>query len=170
MGIARIALLLVALLPCCRRGPGQDFTEVKPDPETLIGALRSYSDPENVAAALGHPVWQVTERSGLKAGDKRPPFNILSVVVAPYHDRGCDGELHLTFFNSRLESASFYPDDVGAYRARLGAFPSRDVHGGEVRKRYLRVWNAVDYKGREYFLWGDDRLMEQQKRWIERFS
>ena len=69
-----------------------------------------------------------------------------------------------------MESARFYPDDVGAYRAKLGAFPSRDVHGGEVRKRYLRVWNAVDYKGREYFLWGDDRLMEQQKRWIENFS
>jgi hypothetical protein len=170
MGIARIALLLVALLPCCRRGPGEDFTEVKAEPETLIGTIRSYSDPGSVAAALGGPAWQVTERSGLKAGDKRPPFNMLSVVVAPYHDRGCVGELHLTFFNSRLESASFYPDDLVAYRATLGAFPSRSVRGGELRKRHLRVWNAVDHQGREYFFWGDDRLMEQERRWIRNFS
>jgi hypothetical protein len=170
MGIARIAFLLVALLSCCRRETGEDFTAVKTDPEILIGDLRSYSSPEIVATALGHPAWQVTERSGLAAGDKRPPFNIFSVVVASYRDRGQDGELHLTFFNSRLESASFYPHDVGAYRAALGAFPSRDVRAGELRQRYLRVWNAVDHKSREYFLWGDDRLMEQQKRWIARFS
>jgi hypothetical protein len=167
---ARVALLVVALLPCCRRGPGEDFTEVRTNPVALVGDLKSYADPESVAVALGRPVWQVTERSGLAAGDKRPPFNILTVVVSPYRDRGHAGELHLTFFNSRLMSASFYPADVVTYRAGLGTFPTRDVRGGELRKGHLRVWNAVDYKGREYFLWGDDRLMEQKKRWIERFS
>jgi len=170
MIIARIALLLVLLLFSCACGVTEDFTIIEAEPEILIGDLKSYSSPEVVARALGHPSWKVTEQSGLPATDKRPPFNILSVVVAPYQDRGHSGELHITFFNSRLVLTAFYPRDPGAYRATLGAFPARDVLGGELRPKHLRVWHAVDYKEKEYFLWGDDRLMKQQSRWIERYA
>lgn len=167
---ARIALFFVALFLFIGCRPAEDFTTIEADPESLVGGLKSYSAPEAVRRILGHPEWTVTEQSGLAANDRRPPFNILSVVIAPYEDRVHRGELHLTFFNSRLMSTAFYPRDPAAYRAQLGVFPARGTLGGELRPKHLRVWHAVDYKKREYFLWGDDRLMEQRNRWIMRYS
>ena len=170
MIISRAALLLVPLFLSCARGPTEDFAAIPGDPQTLLGGLKSYSSPDAVAAALGSRTWKVTEQSSLKPDDKRPSFNILSVVVVPYQDRGQRGELHLTFFNSRLMSSSFYPDDPGAYRASLGSFLAPEVRGGELLPTHLRVWHAVDYEGREYFLWGDERLLKQQNRWLMKYS
>ncbi len=117
MIISRVALLLVPVLISGACGATEDFTAIAEDPQILLAGLKSYSSPEAVALALENPSWKVTEQSTLRLNDKRPPFNILSVAVAPYQDRGQRGELRLTFFNSRLMFTSFYPDDPGAYRA-----------------------------------------------------
>ncbi len=170
MAVPLIALLLVPLRLSCALAEAEDFTAIETEPQVLLAGLESYSSPEAVAAALGNPSWEVKEQSGLRQNDKRPPFNVLSVSLAPFQDRGHRGELQLTFFNSRLMSTAFYPHHPEAYRASLGRFPPRDVRGGELWPKYLRVWNAVDYKGREYFLWGDERLLAQRNRWIMKYS
>ena len=162
--VTLVALLLTACLP------PEDFTAVAEDREPLLSGLLSYSTPEEASRALGNPQWTVTEDSRLAPNDRRPPFSILSAVIRSYQHKGHRGELHLTFFNSRLMSTVFYPQDAAAYRARIGDFPSRDNLRGELWSKHLRVWSAVDYRQREYFLWGDDRLLDQRERWIMRYS
>jgi hypothetical protein len=168
MRIRTIVILLALVLAACLQP--EDFTSIAPDPERLLGGLLSYSAPEEVRRALGNPQWTVTEDSKLAPNDRRPPFSILSVAIRPYEHNGDGGELLLTFFNSRLMSTVFYPHNTAAYRARLGQFPLRDNLRGELQSKHLRVWSAVDYGQREYFLWGDDRLLEQRDRWIMRYS
>jgi hypothetical protein len=163
-----IVIVVALIVSAC--SPPEDFTTVASDPERLLGGLMSYSAPEDVRRALGNPEWTVREESRLAPNDRRPPYSFLSVVIRPYEDKGDRGELLLTFFNSRLMSTVFYPHNPAAYRARLEEFPSRDNLRGELRSRHLRVWSAVDYGQREYFLWGDVRLLEQQTRWIMRYS
>jgi hypothetical protein len=104
----------------------------------------------------------VTEQSALRADDPRPRYDILAATVATAEDHGHPGELRLVFFNGRLMSATFYPRDPGAYRAALGEFAAR--------VRHLRSEWAVDHDGREYFSRSDERLLDQQRRWLEQFS
>ncbi len=149
------------MLLACGRGPAEDFTRVEPDPEPLLAGLASYATPEVVAQSLGVE-WTVTEKSSLAEDDPRPRYDILATTLPSFVDRGHPGELRLLFFNGRLVSTTFYPRDPGAYRAAVGEFAERAGH--------LRSQWAVDHQGREYFVRSDDRLLEQQHRWLERFS
>ena len=115
--------------------------------------------------------WEIVEDSKLPEGDTRPPFDILTVSVGHFEHLHQVGELRLDFFNRRLVSTWFFPQDGQAFLATLRA------HGIDLIGRhelsvapYTRIWTAKDYRGKMYVAWEDTRLRNQSNRWIERYS
>ena len=70
------------------------------------------------ASLASQPIHDV-ERSSLAPGDRRPPYNIVTLAVVEYRHLGVAGELRLVLFNDRLMNVWFYPIDVDAYMAAL---------------------------------------------------
>jgi len=163
-------VILSASCVGCARSADESFASVPAQREMLLGGLKSYSAPEEVRTAMAALKWQVLEDSGGSPRDSRPAFHVLTLVVSPFKDHGCVGELRLEFFNRRLMSTWFYPEDPSAYRAAVQPFPATGVVGGELRSPRLRVWSASDYRKRVYFAWCDERLLREQERWIEKFA
>lgn len=166
-GFLQALLFFVAFSACNAR---ETFTEVASDPIPLLGGLSSYVSPEAAAHVIERSRWLVVEDTSLPPDDRRPPFSILTVSVLPFADRGVTGEMRLHIFNGRLASTSFYPDDARKYQLLLGGDAPTTRLGGELRGSYLRAWSAKDYETRAYVLHGDDRLLSQQNRWIEKYS
>ena len=68
----------------------------------LLGAFQSYWSEREVRASLASQPIQDVERSSLAPGDRRPPYNIVTLAVVEYHHLGVAGELRLVLFNDRL--------------------------------------------------------------------
>jgi hypothetical protein len=168
MGQARAALMLLAALVACGN---ESFTDVEAVRAPLIAGLPSYAAPNEVLPKLASfPMPVVVEQSALPPNDGRPPFSIYSVSVREYRHLEHSGELRLLFFNDRLQETVFYPQDPAAYMAALKAAGVVVTQGQEWKTENTVVWTAVDYRGQRYVGWADQRLREQSKRWISRYS
>lgn len=163
-----LAVCLALLTGCADRESYTDRVEGVP---LLLGASQSYSSEREVRASLASQPIQDVERSSSDPGDRRPPYNIVTLAVVEYHHLGVAGELRLVLFNDRLMNVWFYPIDVDAYMAALR---SRDVAVAADRAdRHsipLRVWSQRDFRDRVYVAWSDGRLEDQSARWISRYS
>jgi hypothetical protein len=163
-----LAVCLASLTGCADRESYTDRAEGIP---LLLGAFQSYSSERDVRANLGSQPVQDVERSSLAPGDRRPPYNIVTMAVVEYRHLGVAGELRLVLFNDRLMNVLFYPTDVYAYMAAL---KSRDVAVAADRagsgSTALRIWSQRDSRDRVYVGWSDGRLEDQSARWISRYS
>jgi hypothetical protein len=163
-----LAVCLASLTGCADRESYTDRVEGIP---LLLGAFQSYSSEREVRANLASQPVQDVERSSLAPGDKRPPYNIVTLAVVEYRHLGVPGELRLFFFNDRLMNVWFYPTDVDAYMAALR---SRDVAVAADRadrgSTARRIWSQRDSRDRVYVGWSDGRLEDQSARWISRYS
>jgi len=156
-----IAVFALALLVSCEHRPAP-----------LIGGVYSCASIESAYNTLKLINLDVdtVENSGLKKGDKRPPFSIFTIEF-DYVDLGVRGRLRLSFFNGQLASSSFYPLDFNLYVAKL-----KEAHGinlidkAEVSKEGARIWRYTDYKGRKYLGSEDQVLEEEMTSWIRRYS
>jgi hypothetical protein len=116
------------------------------------------------------------EDSRLASGDPRPRFDILQVSVPGHVHLGLRGELKLRFFNDRLSSAWFYPDDVRGYLDALAGAGVKVIEAAPDTEQkvavapYTNVWATRDFGDRLYVGWEDKRLSDQERRWIERYS
>jgi hypothetical protein len=167
---------LVAVIACT---PRDTFTDRVDGVPLMLGAFRSYSTERQVRSSLDSLPVEVVERSGLSEGDARPAHTVVTLRVPAYRHVGYTGQLHLTLFNDRLMTASFYPSDVPGYVMaikRQGIDVTTNLTAGLHSDNYrepldhVRVWVSSDYQGREYVGWSDSRLEEQSRRWIERYS
>jgi hypothetical protein len=167
--IRLVLTVCVASLTGCDNG--ESYTDRFEGIPLLLGAFQSYSSERDVRANLAPQPVQDVERSSLAPGDRRPPYNIVTLAVEEYRHLGVAGELRLVLFNDRLMNVWFYPIDVGAYMAALR---SRDVavaaNRADRHSNPLRIWTQRDFRGRVYVGWSDGRLEDQSARWISRYS
>lgn len=163
-----LAVCLALLTGCADRESYTDRMEGIP---LLLGAFQSYSSEREVRGSLASQPIQDVERSSLAPGDRRPPYNIVTMTVVEYRHLGVAGELRLVLFNDRLMNVWFYPIDIDAYMAALR---SRDVavaaDRADERRTTLRIWSQRDFRDRVYVGWSDGRLEDQSARWISRYS
>jgi len=161
-------LLAVSLISCgCI---AEDFTAVRSPPSPLIAELRSYSNRLEVREALSAPSWSAVNESRLTDGDHRPPYT-LQTFSMPFEHLGYTGQLELSFYNDRLMSTLFYPDEFGSYLETLVAAELTGTRDREIAIPPATVvrWVANN-SDRPYVLWTDKRLQEQESRWIMRYS
>ena len=143
-----------------------------PEPTPLMGGIESRATPTVVQDRLGVSVdkWRIIEDGSLPPGDKRPRFAVKTVSILGFEDRELKGELVLRFFNDGLASAWFYPDDFARYRsqlARVNVLPESEKE--KVSGRTL-IREGEDYQGRRYIAWEDRNLLNEQQRWLQKYS
>jgi hypothetical protein len=115
--------------------------------------------------------WVVLEDSGKGAKSSRPPFEIFTAEVHGYMHDGFKGDLRLMFFNNRLMSTWFYPDDPASYRRAVStAVPALKDHESTKVLPFTVISIAKDYRGKQYFRWEDSRLQKEMSVWINRYS
>jgi hypothetical protein len=164
-------LIAVVLLGSCKQ---QSFVDVPKQRSVLIDGIRSYSRVDEIRSLLGSLTekWEVVENSGqTSANDPRPPFRIYATVIHGYQHLGFTGDLKLTFFNDRLMSATFYPDDFEGYVKRVRTTVPQLAESKSVPlPPHSQVTLGTDYQQRKYISWEDARLVEEMSIWIKRYS
>lgn len=113
----------------------------------------------------------VFENSKLLETDKRPPFSIYTILIPEYRHMGFSGKLRASFFNNRLQSTWFYPDNVEEYSKKLNKDLNINLTDEkEMHIVCIRVFKWTDSKDELYFGWTDIRLREEQNNWISKYS
>ena len=174
----RLLLIRIVLaFSACDSRPSETFLEQTDEPVILMGEFVSYSSIEDIR--MTHQFgdnWEVVEDSKHASSEGRPPFNDYRVRVSSYQHFNCEGELKLEFFNNRLQSVWFYPNDIDAYLGKLnevGVSVSKGVPSildDWVSWQHTSVWSSVDFQNRRYVIWEDKRLTQQMHRWVELYA
>lgn len=147
------------------------FTERLSVTTPLTAGFNSYASLAEVKRGIiaGLPI-TVIEDSQLPPGDQRPPFNILTLSV-PFTHLEQRGELQIKFFNDRLKSTWFYPQNMQRYVEMLNHTEVKfGPDGSCLIAPYTRITKGKDYRDREYVRWEDVRLQKESNEWIKRHS
>jgi len=163
--IAGLALLSIAFTAVCGYRPCGG------PPTRLLGSLVSQATPEQAKSTLRPGQW-VVEREEPGPTDGRPPFAFKTVDVGEIVDLGHRGRLRLVFYNGRLASALFTPDDASAYFAQVqGLEGAAMLPGGIVSlgsaTRVTRLGLSSEGPVIE---WYDACLRADQDAWIARYA
>ncbi len=163
--IAGLALLSIAFTAVCGYRPCAG------PPTRLLGSLVSQATPEQAKATLRPGQW-VVEREEPGPTDGRPPFAFKTVDVGEIVDLGHRGRLRLVFYNGRLASALFTPDDASAYFAQVqGLEGAAMLPGGIVSLgSATRVTRLGLSKEGPVIEWYDACLRADQDAWIARYA
>src|SRR5205823_280275 len=148
------------------------FTSVQSPATPLIEGFQSYTPIADVQSALKSrgATWATIEDSHLPSGDRRPPFNILTISVSGYSYLGHTGELQFHFFNNRLTSTWFFPDIPASFTTTLESAMKTAIRPEATVPPFTRVWTHKNYQDRTYFAWEDTRLAKEQRLWIASYS
>jgi PIN domain nuclease of toxin-antitoxin system len=165
LSVGCIALLIAG---CSRT----NFTSIQSPATPLIDTFHSYTSIADVQTALRSSgvTWATIEDSHLPPGDRRPPFDILAISVSHYPYLGHTGELQLHFFNNRLMSTWFFPDDPASFTAALEAAMKIRMRPEASVPPFTRIWTRKNYQDRIYVAWEDTRLSKEESSWIASYS
>lgn len=160
-------LLALACVPGCR---GKN--EFKPG--KLMPPLYSGYSMQKMQRELNLKSgdWEVLEDRRPLTSDPRPAFRILTISRPGFTKFDASGELVMTFYNDRLMTTLFYPNDLEALRGALARqagisfSPQGDARIGPT----TRVWIGKARDGRSYIGWIDLELERQQDEWIEKYG
>lgn len=178
-----LSLLIVFYLLIGCKIYKDSFTEVESEQSPLISGLQSYSSiSEIISNHFINTDITILFDSRLPDGDRRPPYNMISISIPIYTHLDEDGELVLKFFNNRLMSTTFYPNDIENYLKKLKNikidFDSDAAKKDLLNEGYIveipsftEVWFSLDYaKNKNFVSWTDVRLIEEQIKWAYRYA
>lgn len=163
----QIVALALWLVVACSEVP-------KTGPTPLIGPLQSHMQAEVAREKLGAATseWIVIEQSSLPEGDQRPRFDIERFRVTRFEHLGVAGELVLEFFNDRLMSTSFFPNEWEAYVERLEEHIGQSLEEGQDLEigSHTRLFLGPTFHDRRYVGWVDAGLASEKNTWISKYS
>jgi hypothetical protein len=164
-------LVFVVGLSSCGPEPKDAYSKVANSKVELIPPFHSYESISAISKKLADQAHRgkVTEDSKLPPNDRRPRFDIYAIEIPDREFCGQKGILRLFFFNDRLASTSFYPEQSESCLQHLRS-SGIIVSDKQTAVGDAVIWFNIDYKGRRYVLWGDRRLHEEQDRWISKYS
>ena len=108
--ILNLIISSVLLLIGCS---GNEYTCISNVPKELIGNFKSYQTIksfEDIVISKTDTLI-VFENSKLSENDTRPEFSIYTVILPEFKIENTIGKLKANFFNDRLMTVSFYPND-----------------------------------------------------------
>jgi hypothetical protein len=170
IAIAVFVLLLLAVVTL--RWDREDYSKVEKETSPLIANIPSYINPgETKSKYFTNQNWTVIEDNTSSKNDLRPKYHFYAVTISHYKHLDEDGELILHFFNDRLESTWFFPENYSNYTSKLQKEAGLTVSSsGTLIPPFTEIITTADYRNRKYVRWSDNRLQKQHNRWIMRYS
>jgi hypothetical protein len=176
LALHHIIVLLAAifLISCEEYWQRPSFLDVPVERSRLVDGISSYISISEARELLGilAAKWEVVEDSGREpTKDSRPPFRFYTALVRGYEFLGFKGDLKLTFFNDRLMTSVFYPDDFTGFvrsvsTSLLGLVEKKSAHV----LPFTEVTLGIDHQKRDFISWEDVRLTKEMSIWIKRYS
>jgi len=160
--------LAMFLSVACRHSGEEKFK-----PSALMAGLYSGQSLQTVERKLGLMAgsFDILEDRKPLPSDTRPPYRLLVISKKNSRMAGQTGELVLTFFDDRLMTTQFFPEDIAAARASVESGQELTLGGGEAHiKPSTRVWVGKDESGRSYIGWIDKALQAEQDAWEKRYE
>ena len=115
--------------------------------------------------------WKIVEDSGLAKGDTRPPFHELVVKTSNYTHLGFKGEVQMRFFNNRLMQVWFTPANFLRYKKTLLKTQNTKLAvNNSASLGNTELLFARNYLGKDYILWSDETLAQENREWIETYA
>jgi len=176
MGVA-LGVFLAWLFTCL--GWIHDAYEYRvsdPLPTLLIDNFVSDKKEKEIRVGLSAAGYQIEQvkKSSLPPGDNRPRFDILSFFVPHFQHLGETGRLEFIFFNDRLMSTGFYPDNYDAYLQKLKGLTKLNF---EKDKKISISSNTDIMLGEDapptslkYFRWDDKVLFKEYVDWTLKYA
>ena len=113
----------------------------------------------------------VFENSKLPKTDLRPEFSIYTIILPEYKIENVTGELEASFFNDRLMSVRFYPNDIKEFESLLKRKHNINLENREnISIDCVEINRWTDFEGNEYFGWSDMKLIKEQNDWISQHA
>ena len=139
----------------------------------MMENFRSYTSVENVSTDLKYEYGDFKGVSQtLSDGTEKPPYELYTLEVAGYVYLDHTGLLSLIFFNDRLCSLIFYPDNPDSFKDALikeSHYELRLFKPIQVEP-HIELEYDKDPAKRIFFRWEDRRLIAEQRAWIMRHS
>lgn len=165
--IGCLSLMLLALSGC----GSEDYTAVEKNRSELFPGFESYAAWEDVKSSLPPDVEaKVAEDTTLGQGKSAPPYKAYAVSLSPYSHLELRGRLLITFFNDRLMTTAFYPDNLDDYLAALRKSGVAVEFSQELSRNNTMIWIGTDFDHKQYVGWADKRLRDQQRRWLANYQ
>lgn len=142
-------------------------------PKELIDNFKSYQTIKNFEKhfLIKTDSIIVFEDSSLPETDTRPEFSIYTLLLPEYQIENISGKLKVSFFNDRLMSVWFYPNDIKKFEDYL-----RNTHNITLENKKsitiscVEISRQIDAEGNEYFKWSDLKLTQEQNDWIAQYA
>jgi len=152
-----------------------DFTARSSESSPLIDNFSSYASSSEVKNRLANEGYSfVSKEQGAKVSQgRRPPFHITTLTVENYKSLNEEGVLEFVFFNDRLQQTVFQPKNIDEYWSRLTQGKEAEIKippYTTVRKYPDAISPPLKSSIPENIRFVDDRLQEEQKIWILRYS
>lgn len=161
-----LLICLVLLLSACRKS--DDFK-----PSKLIGPLYSGRSLAAVERDLDLKPgdWKVLEDVRPLSSDKRPPFRIFT-ISKPQPMYSIPGELVMTFYNDRLMTTQFFPQDLDRFKAAMQKEDGIALSSDNDAKiaPSTRVWVGKNSDGATYVGFIDKVLQAQHDAWLKQYG
>lgn len=116
-------------------------------------------------------VWGEVEVNSLDKQDKRPPYELLKVKIDRYRN-DLNGDFFLYFYNKKLMSVRFYPNDWSAFKKHLENELNEKPINSEFEKKRdnLHIHVSKDAYNKIYIEWEDIGLKEDMSEWLAKYS
>jgi hypothetical protein len=146
----------------------------EPVPVDLEFGLKSYFsivEAKSLVDKLGGD-WEIVERNELSEPDARAGYEYLRFMTSVFSDGSYTGKAVLSFFNGKLVSVWFYPDDWDSYKEYLAEKRGVELKNDtwENTSGNARSWIKTDHLMLHYVAWEDVVLADSMKRWLDKHS
>jgi hypothetical protein len=152
---------------------GNEYTCVSDAPKELIGDFKSYQTIQDFERKVKMKTDSIVvfENSKLPKTDLRPEFSIYTIILPEYKIENVTGKLEASFFNDRLMSVRFYPNDIKEFESLLKRKHNINLENREnISIDCVEINRWTDFEGNEYFGWSDMKLIKEQNDWISQHA
>ena len=142
-------------------------------PKQLIGDFSSYQTLIDFETLLNEKADTliVFENSRLSDSDTRPEFSIYTVIIPNFTMTIGNGKLRASFYNDRLMSVWFYPDDISEFEEILNSKYGISLNENEtIITDCVKIHKWKDLEGNIDFGWTDLKLSNDQNSWISKYA
>lgn len=150
------------------------FTDFESERTKLIDSIESYQSIKEFKEYLKRTTYKYDVEKNYESTnmDKKPPFNTCKILIKNFNNIGYFGELWVLFFNNRLYSTRFYPQDYDGYIDALNKLKKINLKTTKKLKisTYTELYTGGAYSSKRFIGWNDIRLSKELMIWYKRYG